>query len=85
MITQMAGTTMLAFGVVFILLLGEIDLSIAYLAVSAALIVAELQMPGSGHQLNGLIADGDRGRRLRADRRRSRGRSSPSSACRRSS
>src|SRR5207245_837424 len=29
-ITQMAGTTMLALGVVFVLLLGEIDLSIPY-------------------------------------------------------
>ena len=28
-ITQMAGTTMLAYGIVFVLLLGEIDLSIA--------------------------------------------------------
>jgi D-xylose transport system permease protein len=47
---------MLAFGVVFVLLLGEIDLSIGYLAGIGALIVAELQLPGSGHQLNGLIA-----------------------------
>ena len=31
-IVQMAGTTMLAYGVVFVLLLGEIDLSIAYLS-----------------------------------------------------
>ena len=52
----MAGTAMLAFGVVFVLLLGEIDLSIGYLAGIGALVVAELQLPGSGHQLNGLIA-----------------------------
>ena len=55
-IIQMAGTTMLAYGVVFVLLLGEIDLSIGYLAGIGALIVAELQLPGSGHQLNGIIA-----------------------------
>ena len=52
----MAGTAMLAFGVVFVLLLGEIDLSIGYVAGIGALIVAELQLPGSGHQLNGLLA-----------------------------
>ena len=56
LINQTAGTAMLAFGVVFVLLLGEIDLSIGYLAGIGALIVAELQLPGSGHQLNGLIA-----------------------------
>jgi D-xylose transport system permease protein len=56
LINQMAGTAILAFGVVFVLLLGEIDLSIGYLAGIGALIVAELQLPGSGHQLNGLIA-----------------------------
>jgi D-xylose transport system permease protein len=55
-IIQMAGTTMLAFGVVFVLLLGEIDLSIGYVAGIGALVVAELQLPGSGHQLNGLLA-----------------------------
>jgi D-xylose transport system permease protein len=55
-IVQMAGTTMLAFGVVFVLLLGEIDLSIGYLSGIAALTVAELQLPGSGHQYNGFIA-----------------------------
>ncbi|HKU58348.1 MAG TPA: hypothetical protein VJP39_01985 [Gaiellaceae bacterium] len=56
LITESAGTAMLAFGVVFVLLLGEIDLSIGYLAGIGALIVAELQLPGSGHQLNGIIA-----------------------------
>jgi D-xylose transport system permease protein len=56
LINQMAGTAMLAFGVVFVLLLGEIDLSIGYLAGIGALIVAELQLPGSGHQMNGLLA-----------------------------
>jgi D-xylose transport system permease protein len=52
----MAGTAMLAYGVVFVLLLGEIDLSISYVAGIGALTVAELQLPGSGHQINGLIA-----------------------------
>jgi D-xylose transport system permease protein len=56
LINESAGTAMLAFGVVFVLLLGEIDLSIGYLAGIGALIVAELQLPGSGHQLNGLLA-----------------------------
>jgi len=56
LINQTAGTAMLAFGVVFVLLLGEIDLSIGYLAGIGALTVAELQLPGSGHQLNGILA-----------------------------
>jgi D-xylose transport system permease protein len=55
-IIQMAGTTMLAYGVVFVLLLGEIDLSISYIAGIGALAVAEFQLPGSGHDYNGLIA-----------------------------
>jgi D-xylose transport system permease protein len=55
-IVQMAGTTMLAFGVVFVLLLGEIDLSIGYLSGIAALTVAELQLPGSSHDYPGLVA-----------------------------
>ena len=55
-IIQMAGTAMLAYGVVFVLLLGEIDLSISYVAGIGALTVSELQLPGSGHEVNGLIA-----------------------------
>ena len=53
---QMAGTAMLAYGVVFVLLLGEIDLSISYVAGIGAVTVAELQNPGSGHQIHGLLA-----------------------------
>jgi len=53
-LTQMVGTTMLAFGVVFVLLLGEIDLSIAYLSGIAGLVAAELQKPDSGHFLPGI-------------------------------
>jgi D-xylose transport system permease protein len=64
-IIQLAGTCMLAFGVVFVLLLGEIDLSIGYLSGLAAVAVAELQLPGSNHDapfswigppLNGILA-----------------------------
>ena len=54
-ITQMAGTTMLAFGVVFILLIGEIDLSIAFLSGIAGVVAAELQKSGSGHFLPGIL------------------------------
>jgi D-xylose transport system permease protein len=53
-ITQMAGTTMLAFGVVFVLLLGEIDLSIAYLSGVAGVAAAEFQAPASGHHFSGI-------------------------------
>src|SRR5438034_965016 len=55
-IIQMAGTAMLAYGVVFVLLLGEIDLSISYVAGIGALTVAELQLAGSNHHINGLLA-----------------------------
>jgi D-xylose transport system permease protein len=55
-IIQMAGTAMLAYGIVFVLLLGEIDLSVSYVAGIGALTVAELQLPASGHQINGLLA-----------------------------
>jgi D-xylose transport system permease protein len=56
LITETAGTAMLAYGVVFVLLLGEIDLSIGYVAGIGALIVAELQLPGSAWQMNGILA-----------------------------
>src|SRR5205085_1944133 len=52
-ITQMAGTTMLAFGVVFILLIGEIDLSIAFLSGIAGVVAAVLQQ--SSHSLPGIL------------------------------
>lgn len=55
-IVQMAGVTMIAYGVVFVLLLGEIDLSIGYLSGIAALAVAEFQLPGSSHDYPGMIA-----------------------------
>jgi D-xylose transport system permease protein len=56
LIQESAGTAMLAYGVVFVLLLGEIDLSIGYLAGIGALIVAELQLPGSAQHMNGILA-----------------------------
>ncbi len=58
LIGQMAGTTVIAIGVVFVLLIGEIDLSIGFVSGVAGVTVAELQMPGSGHQVPGLIAIG---------------------------
>ncbi len=42
----MAQVTVMAIGVVFVLLIGEIDLSIGYLSGLAAVVVAELQLPG---------------------------------------
>ena len=47
-ITQMAGTTLIAFGVVFVLLLGEIDLSVAYVSGLTAVVAAEA--PASGRR-----------------------------------
>jgi len=55
-IVQMAGVTMLAYGVVFVLLIGEIDLSIGYLSGIAALAVAEFQLAGSSHDYAGWAA-----------------------------
>jgi D-xylose transport system permease protein len=56
-ITQTAGTTMIAFGVVFVLLLGEIDLSVAYVSGLCAVVAAEAQLPDGAH-LPGLVAIG---------------------------
>jgi D-xylose transport system permease protein len=53
LIVQMAGVTAMAYGVVFVLLLGEIDLSIGSVSGVAAVVAAELQLPGSGHVLPG--------------------------------
>ena len=55
-ITQMAGTCLLAYGVVFVLLIGEIDLSVSFVSGVAGVVVAELQLPGSGHAYPGLVA-----------------------------
>jgi D-xylose transport system permease protein len=45
LILQMAGTCLLAYGVVFVLLIGEIDLSIAFVSGVAGVVVAKLQEP----------------------------------------
>jgi D-xylose transport system permease protein len=45
LITQMAGTCLLAYGVVFVLLIGEIDLSIAFVSGVAGVVVAKAQLP----------------------------------------
>jgi D-xylose transport system permease protein len=56
LIGQMAGVTVIAIGVVFVLLIGEIDLSIGFVSGVSGVVLAEMQMPGSGHQFPGLIA-----------------------------
>jgi D-xylose transport system permease protein len=56
LMTQMAGVTTIAIGVVFVLLLGEIDLSIAYVAGVAGVLVAQLQVPDGSYQVKGVVA-----------------------------
>jgi D-xylose transport system permease protein len=56
LIGQMAGVTVIGLGVVFVLLIGEIDLSVGFVSGVAGVTVAELQLPGSGHQFPGLVA-----------------------------
>src|SRR5581483_8612120 len=48
-ITQMAGTCLIAYGVVFVLLIGEIDLSVAFISGVAGVVVAETQLPTGAH------------------------------------
>jgi D-xylose transport system permease protein len=55
-LTQMAGTTLLAYGVVFVLLIGEIDLSISYISGIAGVVVAKLTLPDGSFEVPGLIA-----------------------------
>ena len=54
LIGQLAGVCMLAYGVVFVLLIGEIDLSIAFVSGIAGVVVAELQLPTGAH-LPGIV------------------------------
>ena len=54
-ILQMAGVTMIAYGVVFVLLLGEIDLSVAYLSGIAAVVAATMQL-ADGRNYPGWLA-----------------------------
>jgi D-xylose transport system permease protein len=56
LIGQMAGTATIAMGVVFVLLLGEIDLSIGFVSGIAGVVVAELQTGGNWTELPGWIA-----------------------------
>ena len=56
LMTQMAGVTTIAIGVVFVLLLGEIDLSIGYVSGIAGVIVAELQIPDGSWEVKGVVA-----------------------------
>ncbi|HEY1480053.1 MAG TPA: hypothetical protein VGF46_08480 [Gaiellales bacterium] len=56
LIQQMAATAITAIGVVFILLLGEIDLSIGYVGGIAGVAVAYFQQPGTDHAYPGIVA-----------------------------
>ena len=70
LIVQMAGTTTIAMGVVFVLLLGEIDLSIGFVSGIAGVIVAELaDRPATGRRCPGWLGD----RRSRCSRARRSG------------
>ena len=56
LIGQMAGVTVIAVGIVFVLLIGEIDLSVGYLSGLCSVAVAEFQMAGSSHDYPGLVS-----------------------------
>lgn len=56
LIVQMAGVTIIAMGVVFVLLLGEIDLSIGSVSGVAGVVAAKLQIPDGSWQVNGIVA-----------------------------
>jgi D-xylose transport system permease protein len=56
LIVQLAGTCLIAIGVVFVLLLGEIDLSVGYVSGLCGVCVAWFAAPGSGHHVPGLVA-----------------------------
>jgi D-xylose transport system permease protein len=56
LIVQMAGVTLIAMGVVFVLLIGEIDLSIGYVGGVAGVIVAKVQIPDGSWQVHGIVA-----------------------------
>lgn len=56
LIGQMAAVTTIAIGVVFVLLLGEIDLSIGYVSGVAGVVVAELQLPDGSWEIKGILA-----------------------------
>jgi D-xylose transport system permease protein len=56
LMVQMAGTAVMAIGVVFVLLLGEIDLSIGSVSGVGGVVVAEMQQAGTGHNFGGVTA-----------------------------
>jgi len=56
LIVQMAGVTIIAMGVVFVLLLGDIDLSIGSVSGVSGVIAAKLQIPDGSWQVNGIVA-----------------------------
>src|SRR5438094_9107247 len=56
LIGQMAGPTVIAIRVVFVLLIGEVDLSIGFVSGLAGVAVAYYQQAGTGHDYPGLIA-----------------------------
>jgi D-xylose transport system permease protein len=56
LIVQMTGIALIAIGVVFVLLLGEIDLSIGYVSGVCGVCVAWFAQPGTGHTVPGLVA-----------------------------
>jgi D-xylose transport system permease protein len=56
LIGQMAGVTVIGVGIVFVLLIGEIDLSVGYVSGIASVAVAEFQLAGSSHNYPGLVA-----------------------------
>lgn len=56
LMVQMAGVTTVAIGVVFVLLLGEIDLSIGYVSGIAGVVVAKLQLPDGSWETTGIVA-----------------------------
>ena len=56
LIVQMAGVTTIAIGVVFVLLLGEIDLSIGYVSGIAGVVAAKLQFPDGSWETTGIVA-----------------------------
>jgi D-xylose transport system permease protein len=56
LIVQMAPISLIAIGVVFVLLLGEIDLSIGYLSGVCGVCVAWFAQPDTGHTVPGLVA-----------------------------
>ena len=47
----MAGTTIIAMGVVFVLLIGEIDLSIGFVGGVAGVVAAKLQIPDGSYEI----------------------------------